>query len=107
MTKVYELRHYVPAEGKAEALARRFRDIVFPLIDKYGLTLMDYWESTDGSGEIWYVMEWPDEAAIKPGWDLFRDDPVWIEGKAASEADGVLVASSRSIVLARPAYYAG
>lgn len=107
MPQVFELRHYIPAAGKAEALAKRFTDLVFPLIEKHRLELKDYWESADGSGEIWYVMAWPDEAAIKKGWDLFRDDPEWVEGKAASETDGVLVSSSRSIVLRQPAYYQG
>ena len=107
MTLVYELRHYVPNEGKAEALAERFQKLVFPLIEKHGLKLKDYWVSADGSGEIWYVMAWESEDAIKKGWDLFRDDHKWTEGKAASEVDGVLVASSRSIVLRQPAYYRG
>ena len=61
---IHELRHYIPAKGKAEALARRFKDHVLPRFQPQGLTLLDYWESADGKGEIWYVMQWDDEAAV-------------------------------------------
>src|SRR5688572_5117308 len=99
---IHELRHYLPAAGKAEALAKRFKDHVFPLIKRHGLMMCDYWESADGTGEIWYLMEWPDRAAMKQGWDRFRTDPDWIAAKAASEVGGLLIAETRSIVLERP-----
>ncbi|CAH1654258.1 MULTISPECIES: NIPSNAP family protein [unclassified Chelatococcus] len=102
---IYELRHYIPVAGKADALARRFEEHVFPLLAKYGLKVHDYWETTDGAREIWYVMEWADEAAMKVGWDTFRDDPAWAAAKAATETDGPLSASLRSIVLKRPDYF--
>lgn len=102
---IHELRHYVPAPGKAEALAARFRDHVFDLIRKFDLQLLDYWEDASGNGEIWYVMAWEDEDAMRAGWDRFRDDERWLAAKRDSEVDGVLVAHSRSIVLRRPNYY--
>lgn len=102
---IHELRHYVPAEGKAEALARRMKDHFLPWLAVRGLTMLDYWEAADGSGEIWYLMEWRDETAMAEGWGRWRTDPVWIAAKNASETDGPLVARTRSIVLRRPAYY--
>ena len=104
---IYELRHYIPHTGKAEALAARFRDHVFPLIDAHGLVLHDYWEDAGDSGEIWYVMRWESEAAMRAGWDRFRDDSRWQVARAESEKDGPLTASSQSIVLRRPAYFTG
>ncbi len=104
---IYELRHYVPHKGKAAALAARFRDHVFPLIEMYNLRLCDYWEDASGNGELWYIMEWEDEAAMNDGWNRFRDDPRWQEARAASETDGPLTAASQSIVLRRPDYYRG
>lgn len=102
---IYELRHYVAAKGKADALARRFADHVFPLLAKHDLRLVDYWETTDADREIWYVMAWENEEAMADGWTRFRADPAWSAAKAATETDGPLSGTTRSIVLKRPDYY--
>ena len=61
--------------------------------------------STDGKGELWYVVEWPDEATMKAAWDDFRANPEWIATKKATEADGPLVASLQNMTLRRASYF--
>jgi hypothetical protein len=102
---IHELRQYVPAPGKGEALSRRFRDSTLALFRKLDFKVVDFWETTDGSGEIWYVMEWPSEAAMKAAWDDFRANPEWVAAKKATEADGPLVQKIQSYPLRRPAYF--
>jgi hypothetical protein len=102
---IYELRQYVPAAGKAEALGQRFRDSTLPLFRKLGFTVVDFWETADGSGELWYVMEWSDETAMKSAWDSFRTNPEWVATKKASEAEGPLVQKLQSFALRRASYF--
>jgi hypothetical protein len=102
---IYELRQYVPAPGKAEALTRRFRENTLPLFRKLNFKVVDFWEATDGKGEFWYVVEWPDAATMKTAWDDFRANPEWIATKKATEADGPLVASLQAHTLRRASYF--
>jgi len=102
---IYELRQYIPTPGKAEALSRRFRDSTLALFRKLDFKVVDFWETTDGNGELWYVMEWPDEAAMKAAWDAFRTNPEWVSTKKVTEAEGPLVQKLQSYTLRRPAYF--
>lgn len=102
---IYELRQYIPAPGKAEALGQRFRDSTLALFRKLGFRVVDFWETTDGSGELWYLMEWPDEAAMKSAWDGFKTNPEWVSTKKSSEADGPLVQKIQSYPLRRASYF--
>jgi len=102
---IFELRQYVPAPGKAEALSRRFRDSTLPLFRKLDFKVVDFWEATDGSGELWYVMEWSSEAVMKTAWDGFRTNPEWVSTKKATEAEGPLVQKLQSFTLRRASYF--
>jgi hypothetical protein len=102
---IYELRQYIPAAGKAEALSRRFRDSTLPLFRKLDFKVVDFWEANDGSGELWYVMAWPSEAAMKTAWDQFRTNPEWVSTKKETEAEGPLVQKLQSFALRRASYF--
>ena len=102
---IFELRQYVPAPGKAEALSRRFRDSTLPLFRKLDFKVVDFWEATDGSGELWYVMERSSEAVMKTAWDGFRTNPEWVSTKKATEAEGPLVQKLQSFTLRRASYF--
>lgn len=95
----YELRHYVPAPGKSDALRERFASATLPLFETLGIKVTEFWESADASGELWYVVEWSGEAAMKAAWEAFRANPEWIAIKSRSEADGPICTSIRSIPL--------
>ena len=102
---LYELRHYIAKDGKAAVLSARFRDHVFPIIRRHGLRVHDFWEAADGSGELWYVMAWQDEAEMTKLWASFRGDPDWLAARAATERDGSPIQSSTSVLLRRVAYF--
>lgn len=99
---IFELRHYVPAAGMKDKMHERFARDSLPLFMKRGIVLIDFWEAPD-SGEIWYVVAWPDERAAKIGWEEFVKSPEWKEIAARTETAGPL-STSRAIVLKRPAY---
>ncbi|MGF7162123.1 heme-degrading monooxygenase HmoA [Rhodoligotrophos appendicifer] len=96
---MYELRHYVPAPGKAKELRDRFANGTMKLFEKLGFEVVEFWEHADGSGELWYVIEWPDETTMRASWDGFRKNEEWQALKASSEAGGPLTASITSIPL--------
>lgn len=89
---VYEIRHYIPAPGKSEALAVRFRDHTFALLDKLGYKVVEAWEAADGNGELWYLMEWDSHEQMRDAWERFKTDPDWLRIKEQTERDGPLVA---------------
>lgn len=88
---VYEIRHYIPADGKAKALGDRFRDHTFALLDKLGYKVAEAWEAADGSGELWYLMEWESHDQMRAAWERFKTDPDWFRIKELTERDGPLV----------------
>ncbi|WP_137388934.1 NIPSNAP family protein [Rhodoligotrophos defluvii] len=96
---IYELRRYMPVAGKEAALRDRFANGTLRLFDKLGIKVTHFWEHASVPGELWYVVAWRDEAAMKAGWEAFRNDPEWTAFKAKTEADGPLAASITSIPL--------
>ena len=87
---IYELRRYVPAEGKAEALAARFRDHTFPLLSKLGKRVVTTWEAADRSGEVWFVIEYASLEDMKATTAEFLAHPDWKLAKELTETDGPL-----------------
>src|SRR5258707_13844528 len=45
--RVFELRTYTVPEGKMDALHARFRDITCKYFEKYGMTVVGFWNPTD------------------------------------------------------------
>jgi heme-degrading monooxygenase HmoA len=103
---IYELRHYIAKPGRAAELSARFRKHVLPIMRRHGLEVHDFWESADGSGELWYVMAWRDEAEMTRLWATFRGDRKWLAARAATEKEhGTPIASSTSVLLRRVPYF--
>ena len=99
---IYELRTYWAAEGKAEALHARFREVTMGLFRKHGLQVVGFWVPqtvSAESGDLIYVLQFADEAAMKKAWEGFRADPLWLETLARTEKDGRLAARVQSIVM--------
>lgn len=105
MTVIYELRRYVPAAGMEQALRQRFENGTLALFEELGFRVVDFWEPVSSSAELWYLMEWPSERAMKEAWGAFRENPKWLALKAESEADGPLVSSITSTVLSRVPFF--
>lgn len=102
---IYELRQYVPVPGREADLRRRFADSTLDLFARLGFRVLDFWEASDGKGDLWYLMEWADEAAMQAAWDSFRRNPEWLSIKAETEGTGALAKSINSIPLRRAEFF--
>jgi hypothetical protein len=106
--RVFELRTYIAAPGKLDALNARFRDHTLALFKKHGMEVVGFWMPTDkeaGAGEkLVYLLAHKSRAAADASWKAFRSDPAWAAAKAASEKDGVLTSKVESVFLASTDY---
>jgi len=93
-TRVYEMRVYYAAPGKLDALNARFRDHTVKLFAKHGITNVGYFTPAGDNpdGKLVYFLAYPSKEAREAAWKAFAADPDWQKAKAASEADGKLVA---------------
>ena len=99
---VYELRTYWAAPGKREALHTRFRTLTLGVFERHNMQAVGFWTpdpSTPDTGDLVYIMAFPDPETMTRAWDAFRADPEWQAGKAASEAEGPLVDKLTSVLL--------
>lgn len=91
--RVYEMRTYYAAEGKLEALNKRFREHTVKLFEKHGITNIGYFEPTENpERQLIYFLAYPSREAREASWKAFQADSDWQKAKAASEVDGKLVA---------------
>ncbi|MFB9948700.1 NIPSNAP family protein [Rhizobium puerariae] len=84
---IRELRHYVRNDGLGEPLLVRFGDHVLPILADLGFRLSGLWTAADGSGELWYVLDWADDVEMAEAWRRFAADLRWISARTHSEAD--------------------
>ena len=89
--EVYELRTYIPNEGKMEALLTRFRDHTTKIFESHGMGNVGYWVTEEDEPKLVYLITHRDEETAKKNWQAFGADPKWKEAKAASEVNGGLV----------------
>jgi hypothetical protein len=104
---IYELRTYWAAPNKQDALHARFRDLTLGIFARHQMQVVGFWTpapATEDSGDLVYIMAFPDQGALRRAWDAFRADPEWQAGKTASEVDGPLVDKLISTVLEPTAY---
>ena len=99
---IYELRIYRTMPGRMPALQARFRDYTVALFEKHGMTNVGYFTNKFGgrSDELWYILGYESLAARDEAWAAFGADPAWQEARAATEADGPIVAHIETRVLA-------
>jgi hypothetical protein len=88
---IYEIRIYEAAEGRAEAMRKRFRDEVVPRLAKHGIELLGVFTASEEDGRLTYMTRFSSEEARKQGWASFGNDPEWKKIKAASEVNGPLM----------------
>lgn len=99
---IYELREYTTVPGRMLALITRFNDHTMKLLEKHGmecvfLTTTEFGENSNN--ELVYVLKFSSYADMMEKWANFIADPEWIAVKAASEADGPILAKMRRRVL--------
>ncbi len=102
-TRAYELRTYTVHPGRLGALVARFREHTARLFERHGMKNVGYWIPTDGdkgaNDTLVYLLSYPSRDAAKTAWKAFNADPEWQQAKAASEADGKIVAKVESVYL--------
>lgn len=106
---LYELREYVAVPGRLPALIERFNEITIPLFAKHGMELLQIGRTAIGEhsfGELVYVLRFEDAADMDAKWATFIEDPQWVAGESASEADGALIQTLRRRLL-DPGPFAG
>ena len=101
--RVYELRTYVAAEGKMEALHTRFRDHTMKIFAKHHMKLVGFYGPVDkekgSENTLIYILEFPSRDAMKAAWDAFRKDTEWQAAQMASEMNGKLTSKVESVVM--------
>jgi NIPSNAP len=97
---IYEIRVYEAAEGRADAMRRRFRDhVVTQFFPRHGIELLGVFTAPVEDGRLTYMTRFADEDARKKAWASFAADPAWAAVKAASETDGPLLKNQTVSVL--------
>ena len=97
---VFELRTYYASEGNLENLLARFRNHTTGLFEKHGMVNVGYWIPLENDENVLvYILGFENRNRRDKSWNSFREDPEWIEAKQASEVEGVLVDSVKSIFL--------
>ena len=105
--KVYEMRTYTAADGKFDAVNARFRDHTLKLFEKHGMKNVGYWTPSEGplvGTTLIYILEHRSRDEAKKSWAAFGADPEWQKAKAASEANGRIVAKAESVFLTATDY---
>ena len=93
--RVYELRTYTTLPGRLPALHKRFAEHTMKLFEKHGMKNEGYWTPTDEKLKettLIYIISHESLAAAEKSWAAFQADPEWQSVRAASEADGKILA---------------
>jgi hypothetical protein len=97
---IYEIRVYEAAEGRADAMRRRFCDhVATRFFPRHGIELVGVFTATVEDGRLTYMTRFADEDSRKQAWASFAADPEWATLKAASETDGALLKTQTVSVL--------
>ena len=87
--RVFELRDYTASAGNLAALDARFREHTVKLFEKHGMQNLAYWHLTpdqkQADRKLIYILAHKSPDAGKASFAAFRQDPVWVAARAASE----------------------
>jgi hypothetical protein len=97
---IYEIRVYEAAEGRADAMRRRFRDnVATKFFPRHGIELVGAFTAPAEDGRLTYMTRFADGDSRKKAWASFAADPEWAALKAATETDGPLLKNQTVSVL--------
>jgi hypothetical protein len=101
---IYELKKYVPANGKAIALKERFEKVTLPIFARVGIHVEHVFENPAEPEALYYLTSFDSTERRDAAWKAFGADAEWRSAKAASETDGPLLGSQTSVELHRTAF---
>ena len=103
---LYELRIYHCLPGRLPALLNRFENTTLAIWERLGIRQAGFWTTWVGESnhDLYYLLEWQSLAQRDEKWLVFQADAEWIEKRAASEADGPIVATISNQILAPTAF---
>lgn len=98
---IHELRIYHCAPGRLPALLKRFAEVTLPLWDRHGIRQAGFWTVAIGESnqDLYYLLAWESLAEREQKWAAFQSDPEWLAKRAATEADGPIVATITNAIL--------
>jgi hypothetical protein len=105
---IHELRIYESSPGRILDLSARFMQITVPIWKRIGIRPLGFWTTIVGrsSNTLVYLLEWESLAERERLWPLFMNDPEWLERKAHSDRNGVLVVRAENQLLQPTSYSA-
>jgi hypothetical protein len=103
---LYELRIYDCCPGRLPALLKRFDTATLKIWERHGIRQAGFWTTVIGenNNRLYYLLAWESLAEREKKWATFMADPEWIAARAASEADGPILANVSSQILAPTAF---
>ncbi len=98
---LHELRVYTALPGRMPALLSRFANHTLPIWERHGIRQAGFWTTLigDSNHRLTYLIAWESLAERERKWTAFQADPDWIAARAASEADGQIVADIHNQIL--------
>ena len=101
-----QLRIYEIFDTNKAAFHARFRDHAHRIMKRYGFNVLAVWETKQGERtELVYLLQWPDEAAMRRSWETFLADEEWKRVKRETGAtQGKLVGEIEDRTLTRTEY---
>ena len=103
---LFELRFYHATPGRLPDLNKRFETITLKLWEKHGIRQAGFRTVLVGPNnhQLYYIVEWKDMAEREQKWNAFMSDPEWLEKRAETEKNGVLVQRVENMFLAPTSY---
>ena len=98
---IVEMRVYRCLPGRLPALLSRFENTTLKLWDKHGIRQVGFFTTVigDSNQELTYFLNWASMAERETKWNAFQSDPDWMAKRAASEADGAIIAKVTNLIL--------
>jgi heme-degrading monooxygenase HmoA len=101
---IHEFKTYRATAGNTRALIDRFEKVTMPICARLGIKVVQTWTSEAEPDAFFYLTQFASAQAAKDAWAAFGADAEWKAAKAASEANGPLLASQTTIYLQQTAF---
>ena len=98
---IHELRIYKCVPGRLPDLLKRFETVTLGIWARHGIRQAGFWTTVIGESnqDLTYLLAWDSMAEREAKWGAFQADPEWLQKRAATEANGAIVANITSAFL--------